>query len=201
MARPTTAILSVDKIARAALRQVDETGTLRVGEVAAALGVRPSSLYNHLAGRAEIVEAMRAVIFDQLPDAAGPPDAGPAERLKRLLRSYRDAFARHPRAIPLLTGQTVSAPAVMAMYDQMAAVLTSCGVPEASLLDVITVLDSFVIGSALDLVAPDLVWESAAARNEPLRRAIESAGQGRERADRAFELGSRLLIDGIVSGG
>lgn len=201
MGRPSTPILSVDKIATAALRLVDAGHDLRMGDVAAALGVRPSSLYNHVSGKAELVEAVRALIFrDVVRDVAADAEAArPADRLRALLRLYRASFARHPRVIPLLTAQTVSAPNVMAMYDELTAVLESCGVPDDRLLDVVTVLDSFVIGSALDVAAPDDVWDSSSASTESLRRAIDTAPRGRERADRAFEVGIELLVGGIAA--
>lgn len=201
MGRPSTPILSVDKIAAAALRLVDAGHDLRMGDVAAALGVRPSSLYNHVSGKADVVEAVRGLIFrDVARDVA--VDTGsttPDDRLRVLLRRYRESFAQHPRVIPLLTAQTVSSPSVMAMYDELARVLVECGVPEQRLLDVVTVLDSFVIGSALDVAAPDDVWDASAAGDDHLRRAIASAPRGRRRADQAFELGVELLVGGIAA--
>jgi AcrR family transcriptional regulator len=195
MGRPATPKLSVEKIASAALGLVDAKGEFTIGEVAATLAVRPSSIYNHLSGKAEIVEAMRALIFQEWP--AHAPDAPWPESLRRLLRRYRDAFARHPRLIPMLTSYTVSSPDVVHMYDDLATILDSAGVPTDQLLDVITVLDSFVIGSALDAAAPDQVWDPANARNPLLIAAIEAAGQGRTRADRAFELGLDLILSSL----
>lgn len=195
MGRPATPKLSVDKIAGAALALVDAKGEFTLGEVAAALSVRPSSIYNHLAGRTEIIEAMRALIFAEDPATALPDDWQDALRV--LLRRYRDAFARHPRLIPMLTAHTVSSPDVMHMYDDIASVLHTAGIPTGRLLDVITVLDSFVIGSALDIAAPDQVWDPAHARTPVLVAAIEAAGQGRPRADRAFELGLGLILGAL----
>jgi AcrR family transcriptional regulator len=195
MGRPATPKLSVAKIATAALGLVDAKGEFTIGEVATALAVRPSSIYNHLAGKAEIVEAMRALIFQEWP--APPSDAPWPESLRGLLRRYRDAFARHPRLIPMLTAYTVSSPYVVHMYDDLATILSDAGVPTGQLLDVITVLDSFVIGSALDIAAPDQVWDPANARTPLLVAAIEAAGQGRPRADRAFELGLDLILGAL----
>lgn len=195
--RPATPKLSVDKITRAALALVDARGEFTLGEVAAALSVRPSSLYNHIAGKTEIIEAMRALIFAETPPAPTLPTWH--ETLRALLRRYRDAFARHPRLIPMLTAHTVSSPDVVHMYDDIATVLHTAGIPPTQLLDVITVLDSFVIGSALDIAAPDQVWDPTQARNPILVTAIEAAGQGRPRADRAFELGLDLILSAVAT--
>ncbi|WP_165570449.1 TetR/AcrR family transcriptional regulator C-terminal domain-containing protein [Aeromicrobium sp. IC_218] len=191
-------MLSVAKIASAALAIVDRKGEFSVNEVARALGVRPSSLYNHLTGKAEIVEAMRSLVFQELD----PPPLDDTDdwesQLRELLRRYRDAFAAHPRLVPLLTAYTVSSPDVMALYEQMAAALARAGVPDDELLTVITVLDNVVIGSALDLAAPEEVWSRDAAQGPLLAAAIEASATGRERADRAFELGIDLVLGSLV---
>jgi AcrR family transcriptional regulator len=188
-------VLSVAKIATAALAIVDRKGEFSVNEVAKALDVRPSSLYNHLAGKAEIVEAMRSLVFRDLSPTAGADDW--EAQLRELLRSYRDAFAAHPRLVPLLTAYTVSSPDVMALYERMADVLVRAGVPDDELLAIITVLDHLVIGSALDLAAPEQVWSHDAAQGPLLATAIEASPTGRERADRAFELGLDLVLGSL----
>ena len=199
MGRPSTPLLSQELIAAAALELVDGTGEFTVAQVAAALKVRPSSLYNHVAGKAQIVEAMRALIFREVPAVAVDPDDEEwTGQVRVLLRAYRDAFAAHPRLVPMLTGQTVSSPEVMRIYDDLSRILTAHRIPVDRLLDVITILDSFVIGSALDAVAPDQVWDAEQARSAELTEAIRTAGEGRSRADRAFELGLDVLLDGLT---
>ncbi|MCW2756936.1 MAG: TetR family transcriptional regulator [Nocardioidaceae bacterium] len=198
MARPSAPILSADKIARTALALVDTTGEFTVNGVAAKLGVRPSSLYNHVAGKVEIVEAMRGLVF---ADGALvlDPESSWDETLPQMLRAYRDAFAQHPRLIPMLTAYTVVAPRVMEMYGVLATVLVRAGVPDDRLLDAITVMDSYVIGSALDLAAPDLVWDPESATSDAMRSAIEAAPRGRARADQSFELGLEIVLRGVLA--
>jgi Tetracyclin repressor-like, C-terminal domain len=140
---------------------------------------------------------MRAVVFRPMATPTGADDSWDGS-IRATLRAYRDAFAAHPRLIPLLTAQTVSAPNVMQIYDDLAAALSAAGLPEDRLLDVITVLDSFVIGSALDLVTPDEVWNSTLAGTPQLASAIRAAPAGRARADRAFDLGITLLLGGMA---
>jgi hypothetical protein len=98
-----------------------------------------------------------------------------------------------------VTAYTVSSPEVMGMYDELAETLSAAGIPDDRLLDVITMCDGVVFGAALDLAAPDEVWAVDQARSPALIAAIQLAGTGRERADRAFELALDLLIAGIAS--
>ena len=203
MARPSRPLLSVPRIAEAALALVDASGDFTMAALADALGVRPSSLYNHLAGREEIVEAMRTQVLEQgahelRNDPGRGPVRGPEEAVRLILRSYRESFARHPRLIPLVTSYTVSAPAVMRWYEELADHLTVLGIGRDRLLDVITLLDSLVLGAALDLAAPDEVWDRRGTRSALLAAAIAAAPTGRERADRAFELGLDLVLGGLV---
>ncbi|MGZ4454119.1 MAG: TetR/AcrR family transcriptional regulator [Solirubrobacteraceae bacterium] len=198
MGRPSTPLLSPELIAEAALGLVDRDGEFTVAQVAAALKVRPSSLYNHVAGKAQIVEAMRGLIFRDVPRVPSGADGDWVQQVRVLLRAYRDAFAAHPRLVPMLTSQTVSSPDVMRIYDDLARILTDHAIPGDRLLDVITVLDSFVIGSALDAVAPDQVWDAEHAQDPGLAQAIRAAGAGTHRADRSFELGLDLLLAGLT---
>ena len=197
MGRPSTPLLSRDAIAVAALGLVDRTGEFTIAQVADALGVRPSSLYNHLSSKAEIVEAMRSWVFREggsENDRAGTWE----ETVRALLGRYRDCFARHPRLIPLVTSYTVTSPEVMGMYDELAEALSAAGVSDGQLLDVITMCDSVVLGAALDLAAPGEVWAVDQARSPALKEAIRQAGSGRPRSDRAFELALDLLLVGIA---
>ena len=199
MGRPTTPLLSTERIAATAIDLVDRTGGFTIAQIAKTLGVRPSSLYNHVTSKAQIIEAMRSRIFETMPAAESRATGATWEQqVRSLLRSYRDAFAAHPRLVPFLTAQTVSAPDVMRIYDDMARILSAAGLPHSRLLDIITVLDSFVIGSALDLIAPDEVWDAGQAKSAELREAIASADSGRLRADRSFDLGLDLLLGGLA---
>ena len=202
MARPTTPLLSLEKITGAALELVDTTGELTMAQLARALGVRPSSLYHHVAGREAIIEAVRAAVFTEqrLDLGPGSNDEQPVEEsLHRLLHGYRDAFARHPRLIPVLTAHTVAAPEVLAIYSTLATLLARWGVPDEHLLDAVTILDCFVIGAALDVTAPEQVWAPSGAESAELSRALAAAPQGRARADQSFELGLRVVLGGLAT--
>ncbi|MCU1516715.1 MAG: Bacterial regulatory s, tetR family protein [Pseudarthrobacter sp.] len=195
MPRPRTPILSVDRIADAAIELVDEGAGFGVNALARRLGVTASSLYNHVSGRDEIIELMRARLGGQaIPEV--PDGVGWDQVVSLIVRGQREMYAAHPFVVPLIVGKTITDPGVIAAYERLASALIEGGFPEDDVLTVISVIDSFSLGAGLDLAAPDDVWaptESAAT----LSRLVKASGQGRERSDRAFEAGLELLLEAL----
>ncbi|HSX66457.1 TetR/AcrR family transcriptional regulator [Nocardioides sp.] len=193
--RPRKAVLDRDRIGQAALELVDQTGDFTLPELARRLGVQPASLYHHVQGRAGVVELLRERVSDAM-DRATLAEEGPwDEALSGFFHSYRDAFAAHPRVVPLLTTATIRSPRVIESYDQMLRRLDEAGIPTRQAMSILTALENFVIGSALDLAAPDVMWEIPADMEAPaLAAALAAQPSERKRADEVFEQGlSRLL--------
>lgn len=188
----------MDLIVDAALRAVDTAGDFTMPGVAAALNVRPSSLYNHVGGRSEIVEHLRERAMSAVrvvaPDAVGET-ADWTTTIAAIARSYRDAYAAHPRLIPLLTAHTVRSHAAVVMYESLARTFRRGGMSAQQTLDAITALDAYVLGSALDLAAPQEVW-SADATTDPDFAEVLAHASAPDRADRAFDAGLAALIAG-----
>lgn len=197
MPRPSQPILSTAIITDAALRAVDAAGDFTMPGIAEKLSVRPSSLYNHVSGRAEIIEHMRARVMSEV--AVEGQKEGWSETVTRLAREYRRSYAKHPRLIPLLTAQTVRTGVAFAMYNALAQAFSDGGFRPADVLAAITTLDSFVLGSALDLAAPEEVWADVAEANDAMRAAIATSPPNPERADAAFEFGLRTLVLGWLA--
>ena len=196
MPRPAQPILSVDIITDAALRAIDTAGDFTMPGVAKALNVRPSSLYNHVNGRGEIIEHLRA---KAMADVAVDTSGAWHETVARLAREYRRSYGRHPRLIPLLTAQTVRTAVAYPMYNALAQAFSDGGFRPADVLAAITTLDSFVLGSALDLVAPEEVWAEIPEAGDAMRAALAAAPPDPQRADDAFEFGLRTLIAGWLA--
>lgn len=202
--RPRIPVLSADLIAREALALIDAEGAaaFSLPRLAARLGVRPASLYNHLDGRAEIIEGVRRLIVEEMDvsafDTLPWPDA-----LAAWARSYRDAFARHPHSIDLLATTTISSPATLGMYETVVTALARGGWPQERLIAAMTSVESFLLGSALDLVAPPLMIDPAGhtSRVPVLAAALESAvgGDKAGRAEDAFASGLDALVRGLVA--
>lgn len=194
MARPRTPLLSPARIADAALALVDAGRPFGVNAIARELGVTPSSLYNHVTGRDEIVELMRGRLVDRYRLDRG--DASWDEFLTQAVRLQRRMYGEHPFLIPLIVGQPITDRPTLLWYDQVAAALSEAGLPDAELTRAITLIDALAIGFGFDLAGPAEPWGDAEGARS-LERATAAGPPGRERSDLAFEWGLDLLISSL----
>jgi len=169
-----------------------------VRRIAAKLGVNPTSLYNHLPNRAAIIEDVRAMVSANI-------DSGPLRELvwedglRAWARSYRSAFAGHPRAIPLLMTTRASAPVLLAEYEDFALAAESVGWTSADVLPLLTAFESFILGSVLDMSGPKVVFDPTGQEERFPRFAAAFSSLEHEDpedpvASRAFELGLSMLV-------
>ena len=194
MPRPSSPLLSPEIIGAAGLALAKAGEPFGVNAIARELGVRPSSLYNHADGMDGIIELMRGrLVQEYLVQWQGESWD---EFLLTVLRTQRRMYADHPQLVPLLVGKTITHPAVIAAYDELATVLVGGGFPEDEVLSIIAVVDAFAIGFGLDLASPDEVWQPGE-ETRTLGRLIDRAERGSARSDRTFELGVGLLIDSL----
>lgn len=195
MGRPKVAILSSDLIAGAAMDLVNRTGGFTIPELARTLKVSPSSLYNHVTGREQIVELLREKAMSEvrLPDLAGPW----LEVIGDIVRSYYRSYARYPRLIPLMTAYPVGSHQAVAMYDALAVTLTGAGFNAEDTLHIITLIDSFVLGSALDAAAPAAPWGDGPEAGPELAAALATGSAKADRPGDAFEFGLAVLLRGL----
>ncbi|GAA3664354.1 TetR/AcrR family transcriptional regulator C-terminal domain-containing protein [Nocardioides ginsengisoli] len=195
--RPRKAVLDRAKIGRAALELVDETGDVNLPELARRLGVTTSSLYHHVDGRSGVIELLREQVSTEMDVATLEQHSWDAA-IPAFFRSYRSVFAAHPRVVPLLTTTTVRSPQVLAAYDRMVVLLEEVGFPVDRAMEVLTAVESFVVGSALDLAAPDVMWEIPAGVETPrLAAALAHQRDATHRAEAAFECGLRMILTGV----
>ncbi len=195
MARPRSPKLSAPAIADAALALVDQHGEFTIPGLAKAMGVSPSSLYNHVASKDDIVEMMRGAAMGEI-DLPEPGDDW-VDTLRQIAKGYMRSYAKHPKLIPLFTAHTVRDAGTLRVYDRLAGALAAGGFTAADSLAAITVLDSFVLGSALDSAAPAQVWESAEKNSESLNAALEAGLAVQDRAWKTFEYGLEMLLSGF----
>ena len=195
MGRPTTPLLDRERIAVAATELIRRDGDFTLPSLARRLKVRPASIYHHVSGREEIVELVREQVvagIDTEPLLQLPWD----EALVAWARSYRTAFAQHSSTIAAHATQTIREPTSLTMYERAVGCLTAAGCPSDEVMALITALESFVLGSALDAIAPEPMVV-ADGRFPALLEALDHAVTREPRADRAFEVGLAALVEGF----
>lgn len=200
IARPPQPLLSRALIARTALALVDRQGAdgASIRRVAARIGVNPASLYNHVPNRAAMIEDVRALVSANI-DARPLRELEWEDGLRAWARSYRRAFARHARAIPLLMTHRVSAPVLLASYEDFTVAAEKAGWESRDVLPLLTVFESFILGSVLDMSGPTVVFDPTGQEADVPRFAAAFATLADEDpadpvASRAFELGLDMLI-------
>ena len=193
MGRPRTPLLDRERITTTALQLVDEQGDFSVPQIARRLGAQTGSVYHHVDGRDGIVELLRERVAAAIDP--GTLDLAPWDvALEAWARSYRAAFAAHPKTIPLLMTSPVRAPRVLEQYERAVTLLLDAGFAPAEVMPLIIALENLVLGSALDLAAPETMWVLTESTPTPrLAEALAAVGEGR--ADRAFEAG----LEGWIS--
>jgi AcrR family transcriptional regulator len=198
VARPRTPLLDRRRIGAAALRIADEQGALTIPALARELGVAPSALYHHVSGREEIISLMR----EELALETGPDDWDSSQPWEKALeawaRSYRTAFVAHPGAVPLLATAPLAEPFMHAMYERVAELLLAAGFTTGQVMPLINALESFILGSALDLVAPPVMVSDVTRETAPhLSSVLDDTPTDHRRAELAFDTGLRALLTGF----
>nr|WP_281270563.1 TetR/AcrR family transcriptional regulator C-terminal domain-containing protein [Quadrisphaera granulorum] len=188
-------------MARTALALVDQHGSegASIRRVAARLGVNPTSLYHHVPDRAALVEDVRALVSASI-DSEPLRTMAWEDGLRAWARSYRAAFARHPRTVPLLMSTRSSTPVVLNAYEYFAVAAEGVGWSSRDVLPLLTAFESFVIGSVLDMSGPPVMFdpsgqEQALPRFAAAFETLSDEDPQDPVATRAFELGLRMLID------
>lgn len=198
MPRPSTPKLSIDAIVDAAIALAEQTGGLfTMADLAAALEVRPSSLYNHVAGRAEVVDLIRHRMHEEMAVRIDPRADWRAV-VRESARAQRDALARRPWLTMLLATSPAELGAAASSIENIAFVLSRAGFPDADLLQIITAIDILAIGASLDLLSPERLYpRDVLAESASLSRALRHAPRDLPRAESAFVFAVDLLISGL----
>jgi AcrR family transcriptional regulator len=195
--------LSRESIARAALAIFDEDGAAAVTlrNIAARLGVQSPSLYNHVASKDEILDAVTELIDREIDNS---PLADPDLRrgLAGFARSYRQAFRQHPEALAVIARRAIETDVALAGYDTVLGTLQRAGWSPAATLEVMAALEYLVLGSALvpftrGFARPPTDY---ADRYPALARSLSDAELDAV-DDRGFELALELFLDGLINRG
>lgn len=205
MARPRTPLLSREGIIAAALALVDAEGldALSTRRLAAELGVSGPSLYNHVATKDDllnaVVDAVLAKVDVSRIAALGPDDRDWRAGLAAWARSYRAALDGHPHIVPALVQNTGRRPNGLRMADAVFGGLVGAGWPRREATSIGALMRYFVTGSALSSFAGGFPDDASVYQGEypHLDQAHLLAEQQQAIDARAFETGLEAVLDGL----
>jgi AcrR family transcriptional regulator len=203
--------LSRDKVLHGALAVADAGGiaSLTIRSLAERLGVKPMSVYHHVANKDEILDGLVDIVFSEieLPSADGEWRAEMHHRAS----SARRVLGRHRWAIGLLESRTTPGPATLRHHDAVLASLRGAGFSHELTAHAYALIDSYVYGFALQEASlpfegPESVGEVAGPIMELMATGayphmVEMASSyylqpGYDFADE-FEFGLDLILDGL----
>lgn len=199
--------LNRERLVDAAIELVDDEGAeaLSMRTLAERVDRQVSSLYNHISGRTELIEHMRARIVAKIDvgrfaeSDSSARDVPWDEALGAWARSYLRAFAAHPALIRLLATTSIRDESTYVMYDAVVSGLRRGGWPESQVVAVMRTVEAHVLGSALDSIAPGdlLTRDSVDERLSAVHAALDPRYAASSSAEAAFELGLRAIIEGL----
>lgn len=165
--------LSRERVLRGAVAVADAggLGSLTIRSLARELGVKPMSVYYHVANKDEILDGIVDLVFGEI-DLPSPGGDWRSEIRRRAL-SARRALRRHPWAIALMESRTSPGPATLRHHDATIGTLRAAGFSVAMTAHAYALLDAYVYGFALQEASlpfdgPETVADVA----EPMMRQI-----------------------------
>ncbi len=141
--------LSRDRVLRAAVTFADENGieTLSMRKLAHAVGVEAMSLYNHVANKEDLLDAMIDLVFAEIE--LPPAEEGWKRAMRQRAISVRTVLARHRWAIGLMESRTSPGPATLRHHDAVLGCLRNAGFSLEQAAHAYAALDSYIYGFAL----------------------------------------------------
>jgi len=183
-----------------------ESVTMR--ELGRRLGVEAASLYNHVAGKEDLLDGMVDFVVAEidLPSL----DVHWREAMRRRAVSARGVFSRHPWAAGLIDSRGRSGPSSLSYADRILGTLLHAGFSPGLAANAFVALDSYIYGFERQRsnIWPAEDEETTAVAQEVLaaipeggypslaRVATEYATEPYDDAD-AFDFGLGLILDGL----
>ena len=203
--------LTRDRVLDGALALADEigVGAFTMRKLAAALDVKPMTIYHHVPGKEQILDGIVDLVFAEI--ALPPADLDWRAAMRQRCMSAREVLNRHPWAPPLMESRTAPGPASMRHHDAVLGCLRGGGLSLATTAHAYAILDSFVYGFTLqEARLPFLGDQDLSELAEQLLAAfpaglyphfVEFTTQHALRPGytfgRSFEVGLDLILDGI----
>jgi AcrR family transcriptional regulator len=203
--------LTRERVLHGAIAVADASGiaALTMRSLAHELGVKPMSLYHHVANKEEVLNGIVDLVFSEIELPTPGEGWRPAMRQRAI--SARRALGRHPWATALMSSRTNPGPATLHHHDTVIGTLRTAGFSVEMAAHAFSAIDSYVYGFALQEAtlpfdSPDTVAEVAEQildqfPTDAYPHLAELATQhvlqpGYDYGDE-FEFGLDLILDGL----
>jgi AcrR family transcriptional regulator len=147
--------LTRERVLECALRVADGGGiaSVTIRSLAAELGVKPMSVYHHVANKEAILDGIVDLVFAEMELAARDADGAWRDQITRRAHATRHGLRRHPWAIGLLESRCTPGPATLRHQEETIRILREAGFSVEMTAHASALLDSFVCGFALQEAA------------------------------------------------
>lgn len=203
--RPKQSVLSHQRIVDAAFALTDKAGVdFTLAALARSLDVRPSALHHYFASRADLIAAMRGNLAARLSDH-GFSHLPWHVAIIPWAHEYLESFGNRPGVIAAMAVSPLDGePESMRDYERVVTAFERDGYPQHLIVPAFVAIESFIIGSALDAIAPtDNMAPGYGIGFAPRLTAAESVStrvaesRGMTPSAAAFDLGLRALVAGL----
>jgi AcrR family transcriptional regulator len=141
--------LNRERVLHAAIALADQGGfeSLTMRKLAKELGVEAMSLYNHVAGKDDLLDGMVDLVFGEIEPPPADVDWKTAMRTRAV--STRAVLARHRWAIGLMEGRASHGPANLRLHNAVLGCLRAAGFSLEATVHAYSALDAYIYGFAL----------------------------------------------------
>jgi AcrR family transcriptional regulator len=159
---PARTPLSREQVLTAALAYVDELGldALSMHKLAARLGVKAMSLYNHVEGKDGLLDGLVELLWADLEPTEEPGDW--RQQLRGLAEAARELVRSHPAAAPLVMSRPVMPVGALRIFKAQLDSLQEAGFSRRRAAEVVRTVVAYAFGYALS----ELCWSCAAAATD-----------------------------------
>jgi AcrR family transcriptional regulator len=189
--------LTRQAVAAEALRLLDGEGrrALTMRRLATELDVKAASLYAHVSGKDDLVDAVLDAVLDEvvLPEPA--PD--PRETLAASFRAYRHTLVAHPQTVLLMNERARMSTAQVRLVERSMEVLAQAGVSQRVAVDTHVTLVAYALGFILQEVARPTGQPPAAVLESPVMPSVIATLLERS-VDERFDVGIGIILDGAL---
>ena len=173
------------------------------------LGVKPMSLYHHVANKEEILDGIIDIVFGEID--LPPTDSDWRQAIRHRAIAARRVLSHHAWAIPLMESRTNPGPATLRQHDAVIGTFRRAGFSVQLTAHAYSLLDSYVYGFSLQesvslpfdkVTAPELAEKILAQfpsdeYPDLAELATEHVLQPGYDYGEEFEFGLDLILDGL----